>query len=494
MNDNESIAHLQTYLLFKSCNLTEERKKLCFLSNDILTIRENEDADPDHVIMLSSIEDIIDTSDGTSFSFALRISNNILSFSANDHIIVQKWLIALRIVYSPNELNDFKVKKHIGLKDFDLLTVIGRGFSGEVLLARYKANGKLVALKSRPKEGILGNCSSSNVSNDSCESNESENSDHNGNGRNNNNSNSNSINRNLKYAFAERNILMQSATPFITRLLSTFQSMDSLFYVLEFVPGGDLGYHLSHGKTFSPYQVKIYLAEIAMALSHLHKLGIVFRDLKPANILVDATGHLKLTDFGLSKYLLLENSTTSLCGTHEYLAPEMIKGASYSFAVDWWSYGIVAYQLLEGVLPFESQNLTRLYERISKSPLRIWKPIPPESKSFINGLLQKDPLKRLGCGPKGEEEIFGHPYFQNINWEKIKEKCYEMEFIPDVSREHLMRNFDCAKNLNLLNDELNDTMNTMFNSCSYDDSHIPGFSYMGQGLESPNSDMYNNLI
>lgn len=476
-----SLAHLESRFLIKSSdNKSSPQDKLCFLSDEKFIIRIDENSPPEYEIDLSIIDDVTDTSDGSTFSFAIRFteinessptsinqnefeteetsqiptlfSNNknqtVFSFAAPDLTTFRKWITTLRTNLSENKIgNSNLINSHanLSLNDFQFLSSIGRGFSGEVLLCRYVPTGKLVALKSIPKEGIQrSNC--------------------------------------IKHAFAERNILMQASTPFITRLLSTFQTGNSFYFVLEFVQGGDLAKQILHKRTFSQYQIQLYLAEIALALSHLHKLGIVFRDLKPANILIDSKGHLKLTDFGLAKYLLVEDHTTSMCGTHEYLAPEMIKGASYSFAVDWWAYGVVAYQLLQGVLPFESQNLNKLYERIVKSSLRFWKPIPENAKSLIQGLLKKSPEKRLGCGENGEGEIFDHPYFSGIDWDRVKNKEYQMEFIPEISRDLLIEDCECHKSSI-------DEDGCYIQSCSANESHIAGFSYAGQGLNSPNSEI-----
>ena len=437
-----SISHLEDsfYLMAKDSRseIIGNKEKKCFLSDGILTIR-SKDMNEDVKINVNEIDDVFDTSDGSTFSFGIRFDNNVYIFTAKKHVIVRKWMTALKAPRSANEID-----VHTTIKAFKMISTIGRGGCGEVMLARYIPNGKLVAIKSIPKEGI---------------------------------GSSNSV----KHAFAERNILMMAQNPFITRLLSTFQNKESFFLALEYMPGGDLAHHLAKNKFFSPFQTQIYLAEIAMALSHLHKMDIIFRDLKPSNILIDAKGHLKLTDFGLAKYLLIEDHTSSICGTYEYLAPEMIRGSNYNFAVDWWSYGVVAYQLLEGVLPFESQNLSKLYERISKSPVRFWKAIPNEAKSFIQSLLQRNPSKRLGCGELGESEIFEHPYFANIDWDKIKNKEYTMEFIPEIYKELIDDEYYTDEEKIRLND-----IDYMFEKFSLNcESHVPGFSYAGQGLQSP---------
>ncbi|OHT05118.1 RAC family serine/threonine-protein kinase like protein [Tritrichomonas foetus] len=407
----------------------------CRFNSSTLTIFESDSTIiPEITIDFHSIDDVFDTSDGSTYSFVIRDGSKVYSFSAENQSTVEKWLAALRV--------DEPSYSHTSLKDFELLMPIGKGFSGEVILARYRPTQKLVALKAIPK---------SSISNASC----------------------------VKHAFAERNILMKTNTSFITRLYSAFQTSKFLYFALEFVPGGDLSFHLENGKVFSAKQIKIFLAEIAVALSHLHKLGIIFRDLKPSNILLDKSGHLKLTDFGLARYLLCEDHATSICGTHEYLAPEMVKGISYNFAIDWWSFGVLAYQLIEGVLPFESPNLTKLYERIARSPLRFWKPLPNDAKSFIQSLLKKDPSKRLGCGPNGEEEIFNHPYFSDINWEKIKNKRYQMEFVPEI-KESVVNKINFTK-------PTDDFVDLMFGRSSVDDSHIPGFSYACDDIGTPDT-------
>ena len=427
-------SQIQSWLTLTTKNMKSCRK-FCRLFDDFLEIHDSDQSNnPEETVKLSSINDIIDISDGSNFSFAILTDSNIYCFTSSTLNELEIWL---------NSLNNNNPLSHrASLKDFHIISFLGKGYSGKVMLAKYKETEKLVALKIISKEKTLDNVA-------------------------------------IKHALAERNILKKLCSPFITKLYSSFQTSTNLYFALEFVPGGDLGSHLANGKVFSHKQVKIYLAEIAVALSYLHKYGIIFRDLKPSNILIDSTGHLKLTDFGLAKYLLIEEQTTSLCGTHEYLAPEMIKRLSYNFAVDWWSFGVLAYQLNEGVLPFESPNLNRLYDRIAKAPLRFWKPLPNDTKSFIQSLLQKDPSKRLGCGPAGEDEIFKHPYFSDIDWDKIMKKQYQMEFIP--------QHFTETKEEMLSDNECEDIYNMMFCQNSFNsETHIPGFSYFGDEIEFDN--------
>ena len=361
---------------------------------------------------------------GTEFKFSTSLEN--WEFEAATVELVDQWMAAL----SPAPLNKFSIS------DFTVMNVIGKGYSGDVVLARHNDTGRFVALKAIPKDA----------------------------------SHTTVVGR----AISERNLLLQATDPFVAKLYSTFQTNEALVLVLEFVSGGDLGFHLSRHRRFSPRTVKLYLAELAVALRNIHKLGIVFRDLKPANILIDAKGHLKLTDFGLAKDLFSEQGgvAKTLCGTHEYLAPEMIQGLPYGQQVDWWAYGIVAYQLMVGMLPFECENLTKLYRLIVQAPLKFWKQVPKVAKDFVERLLRKNPEERLGCGPLGEQEIFSHPFFNDVNWEKIQNRSEVMEFIPDG----YWKNFE-----SFASSSSNDDLEHLFNDDGDDDeSHVPGFSYMGQ--------------
>lgn len=291
------------------------------------------------------------------------------------------------------------------IDDFEQVACIGKGVSGTVILAKYKKNQQLYALKSIPKDRIKTMASSQRV-------------------------------------IRERNYMLQAIHPFITRLYSSFQTCSHLYFVLEYVPGGDLNFHLNRNINLSSYQIQLYLAELVLALRHLHLLGIVFRDLKPENILIGSDGHLKLADFGFAKDLVANSTTNSFCGTYEYLAPETIKGQSSRMSVDWWALGIIAHRLILGRLPFHSDNLCRLYSMISNGKLYLPKSLDKDAKSFITQLLQTDPSQRLGCGPKGEDEILTHPFFDNIDWNSVYEKKYSMEFKPQVPSDGTPVNFD----------------------------------------------------
>lgn len=374
------------------------RVLFCMVNCDILTISLNEKQE-DIVFQLSTsdiksikLKEIDANNDNREngnfiYSFTIYLEKESYKFGCKTLTQAKKWVVVL----TPHK------NKHLNLKmpqlsDFSIVTKIGSGHSGEVLLAKHIKTNQYYALKSIPKENI---CKSK-----------------------------------IARAFSERNILMEASHPFITRLISTFQTEERLFLVLEFVEGGDLYFHLNKGLRLNHDAARLYLAEIATALSYLHHLGIVFRDLKPSNILIGKDGHLKLTDFGLSKYLIDNSKTNSFCGTSEYIAPEMIQSGGYNFAVDWWAFGILAYQLFENILPFESMNLSKLYKQITTSPIKFFTKLPDETTDFIQRLLIKDPKDRLGCGNLGDKEIFDHPFFKDIIWSDVYDKKYDPIFKP----------------------------------------------------------------
>lgn len=233
----------------------------------------------------------------------------------------------------------------------------------------------------------------------------------------------------------ERDILAEVDHPFIVRLHYAFQTEGKLYLILEFLRGGDLFTRLSKEVMFTEEDVKFYLAELALALDHLHSLGIVYRDLKPENILLDTEGHVKLTDFGLSKESIFEEKKTfSFCGTVEYMAPEVVNRKGHGTAADWWSYGVLMFEMLTGALPFQGQNRKETMTMILKAKLGMPQFLSPEAQSLLRALFKRNPLNRLGTGPNGVEEIKTHPFFSTINWEKLYARQIMPPFKPVVNR------------------------------------------------------------
>uniref|UniRef100_A0A8C9FJG6 SGK1 kinase n=1 Tax=Pavo cristatus TaxID=9049 RepID=A0A8C9FJG6_PAVCR len=246
-----------------------------------------------------------------------------------------------------------------------------------------------------------------------------------------------------KHIMSERNVLLKNVKhPFLVGLHFSFQTADKLYFVLDYINGGELFYHLQRERCFLEPRARFYAAEIASALGYLHSLNIVYRDLKPENILLDSQGHIVLTDFGLCKENIEHNGTTStFCGTPEYLAPEVLHKQPYDRTVDWWCLGAVLYEMLYGLPPFYSRNTAEMYDNILNKPLQLKPNITNSARHLLEGLLQKDRTKRLGA-KEDFMEIKNHIFFSPINWDDLINKKITPPFNPNVSGPSDLRHFD----------------------------------------------------
>ncbi|XP_028659424.1 serine/threonine-protein kinase Sgk3 [Erpetoichthys calabaricus] len=295
---------------------------------------------------------------------------------------------------------------HAKPTDFAFLKLIGKGSFGKVLLAKHKLDGKFYAIKVLQKRIILNR-------------------------------------REQKHIMAERNVLLKNVKhPFLVGLHYSFQTADKLYFVLDFINGGELFFHLQRERTFPEQRARFYAAEIASALGYLHSLKIVYRDLKPENILLDSEGHVVLTDFGLCKEGISRADTTStFCGTPEYLAPEVLRKQPYDNTVDWWCLGSVLYEMLYGLPPFYSRDTSEMYENILHKHLTIRPGATPAAWDLLESLLEKDRTKRLGS-KEDFVEIKKHSFFYVINWEDLVQKKIPPPFSPIVDGPDDIRNFD----------------------------------------------------
>ncbi|XP_065176771.1 serine/threonine-protein kinase Sgk2-like [Sycon ciliatum] len=286
----------------------------------------------------------------------------------------------------------------VTINDFKLLKVIGKGSFGKVLLAEHKATDKHYAIKVLRKDSIL-------------KRNES------------------------RHIMAERNVLLKNAKhPFLVGLHYSFQTSDRLYFVLDYVNGGELFYHLQREKCFSEARAQFYAAEITSSLGYLHSMGIIYRDLKPENILLDDQGHIMLTDFGLCKEGIMDGGTTAtFCGTPEYLAPEVLRKSKYSKSVDWWCLGCVLHEMIYGLPPFYSRNVAEMYDGILHKPLKLRQAgMGNEGRLILDQLLQKDPKKRLGSNHDAND-IMTHNFFHNISWVDLYDRKILPPWNPRVS-------------------------------------------------------------
>ncbi|XP_056600920.1 ribosomal protein S6 kinase alpha-1 isoform X1 [Triplophysa dalaica] len=233
----------------------------------------------------------------------------------------------------------------------------------------------------------------------------------------------------------ERDILVEVNHPFIVKLHYAFQTEGKLYLILDFLRGGDLFTRLSKEVMFTEEDVKFYLAELALALDHLHGLGIIYRDLKPENILLDVEGHIKLTDFGLSKESAdHDNKAYSFCGTVEYMAPEVVNRRGHTHSADWWSYGVLMFEMLTGTLPFQGKDRKETMTMILKAKLGMPQFLSLDAQSLLRNLFKRNPGNRLGAGPDGVEEIKRHSFFSTIDWNKLFRREIHPPFKPAIGR------------------------------------------------------------
>lgn len=231
---------------------------------------------------------------------------------------------------------------------------------------------------------------------------------------------------------AERDILVSTRHPFIVHLHYAFQTEGKLYLILDFLRGGDLFTRLTNEVMFTEEDVRIYLAEICLALDHLHSLGIIYRDLKPENILLDEDGHVKLTDFGLSKDVGGDDEKAkSFCGTVEYMAPEVVNRKGHDIIADWWSFGVLMYEMLTGDLPFHSENRKTTMTMILRARLAMPQHLSQNAQALLRKLFKRVPTARLGAN--GAKEIQDHIFFNGLNFDKLMRREIQPPFKPRLT-------------------------------------------------------------
>lgn len=298
----------------------------------------------------------------------------------------------------------------IGLHDFNLIKVLGKGSFGKVMLAEKKGTDEVYAIKVLKKDVIIQD-------------------------------------DDVECTMTEKRILALSAKhPFLTALHSSFQTKERLFFVMEYVNGGDLMFQIQRARKFDEPRARFYAAEVTLALMFLHRHGIIYRDLKLDNILLDAEGHCKIADFGMCKEGMTENKLTqTFCGTPDYIAPEILEELEYDASVDWWALGVLMYEMMAGQPPFEADNEEDLFESIRHDDVLypVW--LSKEAVSILKGFMTKDPAKRLGCvtSQGAEKAILVHPFFhEKIDWEAMEQRKVKPPFKPKIKSKTDANNFD----------------------------------------------------
>jgi len=238
----------------------------------------------------------------------------------------------------------------------------------------------------------------------------------------------------------EKNILKEIKHPFLISLSWSCKDSSFLYLLFPYVCGGELFSYLRSAGRFSPSTTLFYSAEIVSALEYLHSLSVAYRDLKPENLLLDRQGHIVITDFGFAK--VITDRTWTLCGTPEYLAPEIIQSKGHNKAVDWWALGILIYEMLAGYPPFYDDNPFGIYEKILSGKLEWPRHVEMTAKDLVKRLLVQDRTKRLGCMKAGAEDIKRHRWFKTIDWEEVYCRQLKPPIVPKVRYEGDTKNFD----------------------------------------------------
>jgi serine/threonine protein kinase len=286
------------------------------------------------------------------------------------------------------------------IQDFQNLQILGVGSYGRVYLVKDKHTGKLFARKTIKKAKI-------------------------------------SVDKKLfKTQKNERDILSNISHPNIVKLFYTFHDEDNIDFILEYIPGGEIFYHLATRTRFNETDTAFYLAEVSLAIYHLHQLGVVYRDLKPENVMLSATGHVVLTDFGLSS---VEETCHSILGTPQFTAPEVIKGDEYSYPADWWSLGIMMYDMLLGGAPFDGRNKKEIFNRILTMKIRLPTYLSLDAKDLLSKLLNRNPLKRMKVD-EDFKKFQQHRFFRKIDWKNLQNTTPPIS--PNIDDLESAENFD----------------------------------------------------
>jgi len=380
--------------------------------------------------------------DGRPFCFRIQpMSGKVFLVQGNDEASRDRWIAAIRTssqLAKPchrrthsEDLEGTSAKNmvasereadaNVALGDFELLKVIGRGSYGKVMQVKRRDTGDVYAMKVLKKESVFA--------------------------RNNP--------KDLQHTITERSVLAlvnKYSHPFILGLQFAFHTPAKLYYVLDFCNGGDLYYLLSRCKRFREHHARFYAAETLTALQHLHSIGVLYRDLKPENVLIHGDGHVKLADFGLCK----ESSTAdTFCGTPVYLAPEIWLRRTYGYEVDWWSLGCILFEMVVGLPPFWGDNLRDVRAKVFKPP-SFPAGMTTECQGVIAGMLDLEPEKRLGSAGNGAD-IRTHPFFAPIDWTQLLAKQITPPYQSSSSADSDLRNFHKA----FTNEEAIDSTNTL---------------------------------
>jgi len=401
------MADKQGFLVKEGGNIKTWKKRWCVLKGDSFFYCKKQNGTELGIVDLANVNQVcLSSRKNKKHCFEIWTPDRTYFMCASDDKERDSWIDAFKAAKASLENKKVQnaangvangangsVEEKITIKDFDLLNVVGKGSFGKVMQVRKKDNGKIFAMKVLNKKTII-------------ERNE------------------------LAHTQAEKNILQKLVHPFLVNLLYAFQTDDKLYFIMDYINGGELFFHLQKEEKFSDDRVRFYCAEIICGLEYLHAKGVLYRDLKPENILLTEDGHICMTDFGISKEGLIsdDDKTVTFCGTPEYLAPEILQGKSYGKAVDWWSFGTLMYEMLTGLPPFYSQDVQEMYNKIMNDKLVFPPHVSGDARGLLTSLLERSPERRL----QDAKTIKAHPYFKGLDWDAIVRKEVEPPFVPNV--------------------------------------------------------------
>ena len=369
--------------------------------------------------------------------------NSLSKESINDAISNEKLIPNLSISEpSTNRTSIFTSRSsldssNISLEDFETLKLLGKGSYGKVYLVKNINSNKVYAMKVLDKQFLIDKDQISHIK-------------------------------------TERIALEKLRHPFIVKLNYAFQDIKNLYFITEFLQGGELFFHLRKKSGFKEKEVKFYMSQILLAIEFMHNNNYIYRDLKPENIMIDKEGNIKLTDFGLSKILKPNETTSTLCGTAEYLAPEILFTKAYDKTCDWFSFGVVIFELFCGYHPFGRKNKIidpTIYLRKTYIPEKVGK----KAKDLIEKLFVSNPKNRLGY--KSADEVKNHPFFKDIDFNKVLNKEYKPPFIPQLDNETDLKYFEKIYIIGEPKGEKENEENIDNKEGEKDNLHIEGFSY-----------------
>ncbi|XP_062843209.1 protein kinase C, delta b [Trichomycterus rosablanca] len=331
--------------------------------------------------------------------------------------------------------------RRISIDKFVFHKVLGKGSFGKVMLAELKGHSEYFAVKALKKDVVL-------------------------------------MDDDVECTMVEKRVLALAwDNPFLTHLYCTIQTKEHLFFVMEYLNGGDLMFHIQDKGRFDLYRTTFYGAEIICGLQFLHSKGVIYRDLKLDNVMLDQDGHIKIADFGMCKENMFgENRATTFCGTPDYIAPEILLGQKYTFSVDWWSFGVLLYEMLIAQSPFQGDDEDELFESIRMDTPHYPRWITKESRDLMEKLFEREPTRRLGV----VGDIRAHPFFKTIKWSALEKRELTPPFKPKVKSPNDCSNFDREflgekPRLSVGDKNLVDSM---------DQSAFAGFSFINPNMET----------